>query len=377
MARPRIFLSSTCFDLNDARSSLTTFLEEFGFEVLNSQLPSFGVKPKTHSHQACLDEIPKADYVVLIIGGRRGGTFIGSERSITNEEVKLALKLSIPVIAFVDQRVEQHRLTYKRNPAGDFKNVVDDVRVFDFIEWMASGHEDNWLHQFSSVTEVITTLKHQFAHYLHLYSLSLRPIDQKSAPTRLVPAAFPTNLIGLDDAISNQDELTQMKKDLRAVYDGLVSVLNADTKDSVKLEQLKAIWVIARHGDADEAGATLKEDRFKASAWGKTRGERVFNQLEGTQVRGEYDVNDDDENRTYGIVRIRFEPNTRDDVYPGHALRHWIESLVSRYGEEDALDMFRRADMRIFSAAERNAKAPDTGTTSARKKSKRLAPARS
>ncbi len=36
MAKPRIFLSSTCYDLSDARAALTTFLGGFGFEVLNT-----------------------------------------------------------------------------------------------------------------------------------------------------------------------------------------------------------------------------------------------------------------------------------------------------------------------------------------------------
>src|SRR5579863_3917521 len=109
MAKPRIFLSSTCFDLGDARASLTKFLESYGFEVLNSQTGRFGVKPKVHSHDACLEMIPNADYVVLIIGGRRGGNYIGSDKSITNEEVKLAKKLDRPVFAFVEKKVESLR----------------------------------------------------------------------------------------------------------------------------------------------------------------------------------------------------------------------------------------------------------------------------
>ena len=69
---------------------LTTFLEGHGFEVLNSQKGSFGVAAKKHSHEACLEEVPNADYLILVVGGRRGGNFIGSEASITNEEVRLA-----------------------------------------------------------------------------------------------------------------------------------------------------------------------------------------------------------------------------------------------------------------------------------------------
>ena len=100
MAKPRIFISSTCFDLNDVRSELTSFLGKYGFEVLNSQLKNFGVTPQKHSHTACLEQVHNADYCIVIIGRRRGGTFIASEKSITNEEYNLAVKRGIPIIIF-------------------------------------------------------------------------------------------------------------------------------------------------------------------------------------------------------------------------------------------------------------------------------------
>jgi hypothetical protein len=150
MAKPRVFISSTCFELNDVRSELTEFLENYNFEVLNSQLKNFGVTPRKHSHSACLDQVNNSDYLILIIGTRRGGTFIGSELSITNEEYNLAAKKDIPTIAFVNRRVEEAIPLYKKNPRADFSTVVDDKRVFDFIEIIKSNAEDNWLHPFSN-----------------------------------------------------------------------------------------------------------------------------------------------------------------------------------------------------------------------------------
>jgi len=46
MAKPRIFLSSTCYDLSIIRDELTRFLEERGFEVINSEKSS-EVFPRT------------------------------------------------------------------------------------------------------------------------------------------------------------------------------------------------------------------------------------------------------------------------------------------------------------------------------------------
>src|ERR1035437_5142247 len=105
MAKPRTFVSSTCLDLKDARSAVEQHLIALGHEPLLSDTLTFGVTPKRHSHQACLDQVDNADYFILIVGGRRGGTYIGSERSITNEEYRRAMKRGIPVITFVSDDV--------------------------------------------------------------------------------------------------------------------------------------------------------------------------------------------------------------------------------------------------------------------------------
>ena len=96
MAKPRTFISSTCFDFADARASIAKHLKELGHEPLLSDSPSFGVSLGKHSHVACLDQVENSEYLVLLIGGRRGGTFVGSEKSITNEEYRHALKKYIP-----------------------------------------------------------------------------------------------------------------------------------------------------------------------------------------------------------------------------------------------------------------------------------------
>jgi hypothetical protein len=107
MSKPRTFVSSTCLDLKDARSAIEQHLKTLGHEPLLSNNFTFGVTPKRHSHQACLDQVDNADYFVLIIGRRRGGTYVGSEKSITNEEYRRAVKRGIPIMIFVSQEVER------------------------------------------------------------------------------------------------------------------------------------------------------------------------------------------------------------------------------------------------------------------------------
>lgn len=349
MAKPRIFLSSTCYDLSDARAALTTFLEGCGFEVLNSEKGTFGVAPKKHSHDACLEMMDHADYVVLIIGGRRGGTYVGSMQSITNEEIKAAQRLERPIIAFIDKKVDNLRSVYRKNPSADFKPTVDDVRVFDFIDYVASGHEDNWLHPFNNVADIIDTLRSQFAYYLLLYSKSLRKKQNPIANKSKAVVAFPSKLEGAPG--DSVEEKSLFVAGLRHVHDTLQKVLSADIKDNLKAEQMKSIWVVALHGDADERRLKIDENRFKGSAWGHSRGQRVFAQMTSVGVSGAYDIDVDHEGRTYRTVAIIFDAKKGTETYPADALKTWVLDLVARYGAEEGLDMFNRLDMRMYQDA--------------------------
>jgi Domain of unknown function (DUF4062) len=132
MSKPRTFLSSTCFDFADARSAIAEHLKLLGHEPIRSDTAEFGVSLGKHSHEACLDQVDNCDYLILLIGGRRGGTFVGSEKSITNEEYRRALKKRKPIITFVKRKVELARRMYKKNPKGDFTGVVDVAAASPF-----------------------------------------------------------------------------------------------------------------------------------------------------------------------------------------------------------------------------------------------------
>ncbi|MNQ38181.1 hypothetical protein D3C85_517450 [compost metagenome] len=123
-------------------------------------------------------------------------------------------------------------------------------------------------------------------------------------------------------------------------------------------KRFQAIWVVALHGEADEHRLKIDENRFKGSAWGHSRGQRVFAQMTGVGIRGEYDVDDDDEGRTYRTVEIVFDAKKNAETYPADALKTWVSDLAARYGAEEGLDMFKRLDMRMY----QDAPAPKTRT---------------
>ncbi|MFK5895110.1 MAG: DUF4062 domain-containing protein [Pseudomonadota bacterium] len=105
MAAPRVFISSTFYDLKYVRDNLKYFVKTIGYEPVLSEEGSVFYNPVEHTHDACLSELPNCQILVLIIGGRYVGEFHDKEHSITNAEYKEAVKLNIPVFALVDQQV--------------------------------------------------------------------------------------------------------------------------------------------------------------------------------------------------------------------------------------------------------------------------------
>ena len=100
MARPRVFISSTFYDLRHVRADLERFIREMGYEpVLNERgnIP-YGRDEKIEEY--CYREIELADILIAIIGGRYGSGSEHQPYSISQMELKTALKLGKQVYVF-------------------------------------------------------------------------------------------------------------------------------------------------------------------------------------------------------------------------------------------------------------------------------------
>jgi len=290
MPKPRIFLSSTCYDLSTIRAELAVFLEKRGFEVINSEDKNFGVTPGMHSHAACVSQVGQADFMLLLIGSRRGGTYIGSLSSITNEEYKAAEKLEIPRIVAVLRSVWDYRKTYTLNPTGNHKHIVDDVRIFSFIDYIASGHSDNWMQTFETIGDLKNILTTQFAHYLTLFSNGMRRSQPKVSGQECEIVDFPSSLDGCAALYPNQDEETAFRNGLRSLHEILRKIVSDGTKKGAKSEKLKQLWVVGQFGES-EFGNTIymSIDQFKQYAWSTYRGTRVNKQFKDYRITCDYD----------------------------------------------------------------------------------------
>jgi Domain of unknown function (DUF4062) len=342
MAKPRSFISSTCFDFADSRAAVAEHLRTLGHEPLRSDTSSFGVSLDKHSHSACLDQIENCDYLVLLIGGRRGGTFVGSEKSITNEEYRHALKKHKPVIAFVKREVQNAHRIYRKNPTADFSDVVDDKRVFDFIDLVSSQAENNWIKPFDTVEEIKTALTDQFAYialeYSKRFTKDRTPGESANTDRPIVP--FPTQLGKLADT-DDSSEAASAIAGMKIVHATISAIVSAQVAG--KDEKLKLLWIMGRYGSVGTSSLVMENDRFRQYAWSTSRGQKVFNQISDFGLEGEYDDDGD------GRVRVLLRFTSDDNAEAAHALKRYIDELIATSGEDIGLDSFRRADMTIFS----------------------------
>jgi len=85
--RPRVFVSSTIYDLADLRSAAKFWLEEMGYDVQMSEYNDFARKPELSAFDECFEAVRACDYYVLIVGDRRGAWFDEPQRiSVTQKE---------------------------------------------------------------------------------------------------------------------------------------------------------------------------------------------------------------------------------------------------------------------------------------------------
>ncbi len=74
MASPRVFVSSTYYDLKHLRSALDAFIAGLGYEGVLSEKGDIAYAPDAPLDDSCYRAAEQADIFVLIIGGRYGSS---------------------------------------------------------------------------------------------------------------------------------------------------------------------------------------------------------------------------------------------------------------------------------------------------------------
>ncbi len=172
MATPRVFISSTFYDLKHIRSSLEQFVESLGYEPVLSEKGVIAFDPDLPLDESCYREVRNSDIFVLIIGGRYGSPasaeeaapsedFFDRYASITKREYESAVEREIPIYILVDRAVYTEYETFKRNRGKEYITYahVDSVNVFLLIDEIFNQARNNPLHQFDRHTEIAAWLR--------------------------------------------------------------------------------------------------------------------------------------------------------------------------------------------------------------------------
>lgn len=174
MAVPRVFVSSTCYDLGQVRDNLISFIKSFYFEPVLSENGDVFYHPDLHTHESCINEVGSCELFILIIGGRFGGNYVyDKKKSIVNAEYVAARENNIPVFTFVKREVyEDHRLFQKNK---HLKDVIDHIifpsiekqeyakNIFQFIDEVRLSKVNNGLIYFEFARDIEEWLGKQWA----------------------------------------------------------------------------------------------------------------------------------------------------------------------------------------------------------------------
>src|SRR5438046_261529 len=119
MAAPRVFVSSTCYDLGPYRMDIERMIRSLGWEPVLSELGAVYYDPEKQVAEAAVEDVRHSNMFILIIGGRFGSEYKDSSKSITNLEYERAVELKLPIFALVLDSVEQELRTFEANMGND------------------------------------------------------------------------------------------------------------------------------------------------------------------------------------------------------------------------------------------------------------------
>ena len=175
MAKPRVFISSSYYDLKHFLFSLDLFIAGLGFESILSEKGSIAYNPDQALDESCYREAQSAGILVLLIGGRYGSAASGEEKgptrqfferydSITKKEYESAIQKDIPTHIMIEANVYAEYQTFLKNKDNDKISYahVDSVNVFHLIDEILAKPRNNPTHTFERFSDIEAWLKEQW-----------------------------------------------------------------------------------------------------------------------------------------------------------------------------------------------------------------------
>lgn len=180
MARLRIFVSSTYYDLRHIRSSMESFIQGMGYEAVLFESGGIAFHHDMTLADACYAEVQTCHMLVLVIGGRYGSAdekrkervsqdviekMYEAYNSVTKKEYETAREKSIPIFIFVDKNVRAEYETFKSNRDNSTVRYahVDSVNIFRLLDDILNQSHNNYVKDFEKFEDISSWLREQWA----------------------------------------------------------------------------------------------------------------------------------------------------------------------------------------------------------------------
>ena len=165
MAKPRVFVSSTYYDLRTVRDDLDRFIREVGYEPVRHERGHISYGKDDRPEEYAYREIDFCDIVICIVGGRFGTTSSDGTSSITQKELKSAVERGKQVYVFVDDSVHHEHRHYLANKAvlGVRYVSVDNPKIHEFLEEVYALPKGNPIFPFSVSADITRLLREQWS----------------------------------------------------------------------------------------------------------------------------------------------------------------------------------------------------------------------
>lgn len=166
MARPRVFLSSTFYDLHQSREDIDRFVRTLGYDCVRHESGAIPYSKESRLEMSAYREVELCDIFVTVIGGKFGSESKEiSGQSVTQNEIVRALEKGIQVYIFVERNTLTEYEVWKINNGNDSVKYrfADDPRIYSFIDRLYALPNNNAIVGFNNVTEITNYLLDQWA----------------------------------------------------------------------------------------------------------------------------------------------------------------------------------------------------------------------
>ena len=180
MSKPRIFLSSTFYDLKYIRNDLEIFILQLGYEPVLHERGHIPYGNQEALEQYCYKEISNCDIVINIVGSRFGSQSHQEAYSVSQLELRTSHEQKKQIYIFIEKAVHHEYRTFLKNEKlKDFSpQFVDDSRIYLFVKEVYSLGTNNTVFEFESARDILDVLREQWAGLFQRYLQQESRLDE-------------------------------------------------------------------------------------------------------------------------------------------------------------------------------------------------------